>query len=312
MKYCVLGAGGCGASIAGYLERAGMDVTLIARGAHGAAIRERGLILHTTADGELCVPVQVAETDSYEERPDVVFVCVKSYSIPDVLPFLQRVTGTDTVVIPILNGYGVGERLQQELPGRLVTDSCIYIAAYRSAVGEITIGGAIFRIVYGVRDVAELTDQTARVLFETAKDLRESGIEVQISEEIRRDTLLKFSMVSPMAACGLYYNCHAEAMQRAGEERLLFEDLVREIEQLAAALGHPFLVDAVKTNRDILDGIAPDSAASVQREIWAGQNSEIETFLVTPIRLAREVGFTLPHYEMVAEKLKEQGLLSEV
>ena len=102
-----------------------MDVTLIARGAHGAAIRERGLILHTTADGELCVPVQVAETDSYEERPDVVFVCLKSYSIPDVLPFLQRVTGTDTVVIPILNGYGVGERLQQELPGRLVTDSCI-------------------------------------------------------------------------------------------------------------------------------------------------------------------------------------------
>lgn len=309
MKYCVLGAGGCGASIAGYLAKAGKDVTLIARGGHGAAIRKNGLMLHTSANGDLRIPVQVAETDSYDERPDVVFVCVKSYSIPDILPFLQRVTGTDTVVIPILNGYGVGERLQQELPGRLVTDSCIYIAAHRNAVGEITIGGAIFRIVYGVRDVAELTDQTARMLFEIARDLRESGIEVQISEEIRRDTLLKFSMVSPMAACGLYYDCHAEAMQRAGEERLLFEDLVREIEQLAAALGHPFLVDAVKTNRDILDGIAPDSAASVQRDIWAGHDSEIETFVAMPIQLAKNVGLKLPHYEMVAEKLQKQGLL---
>ena len=309
MKYCVLGAGGCGASIAGYLAKAGKDVTLIARGAHGAAIRKKGLILHQVTGDDLCIPVKVAETDSYEEHPDVVFVCVKAYSIPDVLLFLQRVTRKDTVVIPILNGYGVGERLQQELPGRLVTDSCIYIAAHRSDAGEITIGGAIFRIVYGVRDVAELTDQTARMLFQIAKDLQESGIEVQISEDIRRDTLLKFSMVSPMATCGLYYDCHAGAMQQAGEERLLFEDLVREIEQLAAALGHPFLVDAVKTNRDILGGLAPESAASVQRDIWEGHDSEIETIVAMPIQLAKNVGLTLPHYEMVAEKLQKQGLL---
>ena len=43
MKYAIIGAGGCGGSIGAFLAEAGQDVTLIARGAHLAAIREHGI-----------------------------------------------------------------------------------------------------------------------------------------------------------------------------------------------------------------------------------------------------------------------------
>ncbi|GAB3816077.1 ketopantoate reductase family protein [Micromonospora zhanjiangensis] len=51
MRYVIIGAGAVGGTIGALLDRAGHDVTLVARGAHLAAIRERGLTLDSP-DGE--------------------------------------------------------------------------------------------------------------------------------------------------------------------------------------------------------------------------------------------------------------------
>ena len=308
MKYCVIGAGGCGGSIAGFMACAGKDVALIARGEHLAAIQNRGLALETTAHGRLLAPVRAVAESEYREQPDVVFVCVKEYSLPDILPFLQRITGEETVVIPILNIYGTGERLQRQLPKALVTDGCIYIAAHKSAPGEITLSSDIFRVVYGARDPESVTPERGRRLLQTARDLRDARIEATVSDSIRRDTLQKYSLISPMAACGLYYDIPVGRMQEAGEPRALFEDLVREIERLAEALGKPFLIDAVKTNLDIIDGMKPDAAASVQRDVWNGGPSEMEGLVRTPLQMGEAAGIDMPRYRMVAEKL---GLTEE-
>lgn len=306
MRYCVLGAGGCGGSIAGFMAAGGKDVALIARGAHLKAIEEQGLTLETTSRGRFTVPVSVWDAEEYQEHPDVIFVCVKEYSLDQVIPFLRRVGEKGTVVIPILNIYGTGERLQKELPEMLVTDGCIYVAAHRSKPGEIIQSGDIFRIVFGVRDPEQVTDAAARILFQTAEDLRDSGILVTVSSDIKRDTLQKYSLISPMAACGLYYDARVGAMQRAGEIRLLFEDLVKEIDELATAMGHPLLENAVKTNLDIIDGMSPDAAASVQRDVWEGKPSEVRGLVVSPITMGEVVGLPMEKYRMVAKKL---GLL---
>ena len=52
MRYMIIGAGGTGGAIGAFLARAGFDVTLIARGEHLSAIREKGLLLHHP-DGDL-------------------------------------------------------------------------------------------------------------------------------------------------------------------------------------------------------------------------------------------------------------------
>lgn len=46
-KYLIVGTGGVGGSIAGFLALAGKDVTCIARGKHLEAIREKGLHLRS-------------------------------------------------------------------------------------------------------------------------------------------------------------------------------------------------------------------------------------------------------------------------
>ena len=216
MKYLVIGAGGTGGSIGAFMTEAGKDVTLIARGEHLRLMQERGLAMETTVKGNYTVhPIKAADMEHYEENPDVIFVCVKGYSLEDTIPFIRKVSKENTIVIPILNIYGTGSRLQKQLPELLVTDGCIYIAAEIKEPGTILQKGDIFRVVYGTREPEELRKE----LFEVAEDLKDSGIDAVLSDYIRRDALQKFAYVSPMAACGLYYHAAAEEMQRAGEAR---------------------------------------------------------------------------------------------
>ena len=82
MKYVVIGAGGTGGAIGGFLAKAGKDVTLIARGAHLSKMQEKGLAFETV-EGNFTVPVKACTMEEYQETPDVIFVCVKGYSLED-------------------------------------------------------------------------------------------------------------------------------------------------------------------------------------------------------------------------------------
>ena len=77
--------------------------------------------------------------------PDVIFVCVKRYSLDDAADSYKRTADPHTVVISILNIYGTGGKLQEMLPDLTVTDGCIYIASQIKEPGKILMSGKIFR-----------------------------------------------------------------------------------------------------------------------------------------------------------------------
>ncbi|MEA4923762.1 MAG: 2-dehydropantoate 2-reductase [Syntrophomonadaceae bacterium] len=301
MKYLVIGAGGTGGSIGAFMTEAGKDVTVIARGKHLEAIQNHGLKMETTCKGNYTVfPIKAWDMDHYHEQPDVIFNCVKGYSLPETIPFIKRIAHKDTIVIPILNIYGTGGRLQELLPELLVTDGCIYIVAEIKEPGTILQKSDIFRIVYGVRKPEEYRP----VLEQVAADLKDSGITGIVSDNIRRDALQKFSYISPMAACGVYYDISAGAAQQAGQVRDTFVALIREIKALAQAMDIHFTVDVVETNLKILDSLTPAASTSMQRDLKQNKESEIDGLIFEVVRLGREYGVPVPTYEMIAEHFR--------
>lgn len=145
MKYLVIGVGGTGGAIAAYLTKAGIDTTLIARGDNLSALRENGITL-SLDNNEYTNAVKAFDMNGFENAvksgaalsPDVIFVCVKGYSITDTIPFIKSVSKPETVVIPILNIYGTGRHMQKELPSLTVTDGCIYVSSSLVSPGKIT------------------------------------------------------------------------------------------------------------------------------------------------------------------------------
>lgn len=305
MKYVMFGAGGTGAILGSQLAMGGQDVTLIARGAHGKAIQEKGLVIDRAWAGATdVVPMKCMEADDYTDTPDVIFVCVKGYSLDDVIDFVAAAAGEKTVVIPILNVYGTGEKLQDALPDVNILDGCVYMYAEIKEPGVILQSAPILRLVFGPRD-GNIDDPRYEKI---AKQCRESGMEVNLSANIRRDALEKFAYVSPVGACGLYFNTNAQSMQREGEERDFLKGMMQEIVDLAVAMDIPFEQDVVAKNLYILDNLVPTSVTSMQRDIAAGHASEVDGLVYEVVRLGERYHVDVPYYRKVADEMESRGL----
>ena len=302
MKYAVIGAGGTGGAIGGFLAKAGKDVTLIARGNHLKKMQEKGLAFETV-EGNFTVPVKACTMEEYQETPDVIFVCVKGYSLEDTIPFIGRIAGNDTIVIPILNIYGTGGKMQERLPHINVTDGCIYIAAEIKEPGVILMSGKIFRVVYGLRKgtAEEICAKVMPVLKTVEKDLEEAAITPLLSDCIERDALQKFSFVSPMAALGAAYDIPAKEAQVPGEMQDTFIALIREVKALSDVMDASLPDNITEINLNILKGLAPHATTSMHRDIRAGKQSELDGLVYEVVRLGAKYGVPVPEYQKLAD-----------
>ena len=313
MKYAIIGAGGTGGILGFYMTKAGKDVTLIARGRHLAAMQEKGLAVEKMWDGTTeLIPVKAMGMELYDEQPDVVLVCVKGYSLEDTIPFIQRVAKPSTIVIPVLNIYGTGAKMQEQLPKLLVTDGCIYVSANIKEPGVLIQHGRILRVVYGVRNMStqkvnikRAQEEILDALKNIKKDFDDSGIDGVLSENIQRDALEKFSYVSPIGAAGLYYHATAADFQREGKQREAFKTMIREIAALAEAMGVPFERDMVEVNLKILSSLAPEATTSMQRDVMEGKDSEIDGLVYEVVRMGERYHVPVHMYAKVAKKLRE-------
>ena len=313
MKYAIIGAGGTGGILGFYMTKADRDVTLIARGRHLAAMQEKGLAVEKMWDGTTeIIPVKAMDMEHYDEQPDVVLVCVKGYSLEDTIPFIQRVAKPSTIVIPVLNIYGTGAKMQEQLPKLLVTDGCIYVSANIKEPGVLIQHGRILRVVYGVRNMStqkvnikRAHEEMLDALKNIKKDFDDSGIDGVLSENIQRDALEKFSYVSPIGAAGLYYHSTAADFQREGKQREAFKTMIREIAALAEVMGVPFERDMVEVNLKILSSLAPEATTSMQRDVMEGKDSEIDGLVYEVVRMGERYHVPVPMYAKVAEKLRE-------
>lgn len=67
-----------------------------------------------------------------------------------------------------------------------------------------------------------------------------------------------------------------------------------------------FEENIVKRNLAILDDLSESATTSLQRDIMAGNRSEIDGLIYEVVRLSDRYGVDLPIYKKIAEALKER------
>ncbi|MBQ1615276.1 MAG: 2-dehydropantoate 2-reductase [Selenomonas sp.] len=307
MKFCIFGAGGTGGTLAAYLAMAGNDVTIVARGAHLAAIQAQGLTLQTNHRGTVQVAgIKACTAENYDDVPDVLFVCVKYYNIEDAIAFAKAKMTPQTLIVPVLNVFGTGGVMQAQLPELTCLDGCIYVMSEIKEPGVIYQSDKMLRVIYGYRP------QQEQKLLETAqkleKVLNEADIKGHFSDNIIRDALQKFAFVSPAAAAGAYLAVTSEKFQQPGEARDLFSGLIKEVESLGGAMGVTFKQDLTEVGLKIMDALKAGSTMSMQRDIQKGRQSEFAGLVDRVVSLGHEYGVAVPLYEKISQWGKEQHL----
>ena len=133
--------------------------------------------------------------------------------------------------------------------------------------------GKIFRLVYGARRSTVVSRETWEAV---QRDLQESVIKADISDDIDRDTFVKWSFISAMAVTGAYYDVPMGEVQKPGKVRDTFIGLSQESAALGRKLGIEFKEDIVEYNLKVIDKLAPESTASLQKDMAKGHQSEVQ------------------------------------
>ena len=190
MKIAIYGAGGVGGYYGAVLAHAGHAVSLIARGAHLAAIRQNGLrVLSPRAD--LTVhPVAATDDPAVIGPVDAVIVAVKSPHLPAVRDGIGPLLGPGTLVVPLLNGVDAHEALLPAVGRERMGKGLTRIIAEISRPGEIRHMGLEPYVA-----MAEWDGRTSPRVEALVSALLEGGVEAEVPPDIDAALWFKFLMI---------------------------------------------------------------------------------------------------------------------
>lgn len=148
-RYIIYGAGAVGSVLGGMLKRAGIASVLVARPAHAAAIREKGLNLRTLTEAyQVEIPAVESVSELTPAPGDIVFLCVKGTQTEAAIADLATVFPTDTPVVCMQNGVRNEEVVAAKFPntyGALVLFNAVLPApgtAVLTLVDSVMVGNA--------------------------------------------------------------------------------------------------------------------------------------------------------------------------
>jgi len=298
MRIAILGAGSVGGYFGGELARASHRVTLLARGAHLAALRERGLEVRSP-EGSFTVRLEATDVPKELGEADLAIVAVKTYSLPEVIGTARLLAAAGATILPLLNGVEAASRLaaggvsRERILGGLANLSVARIGPgvveRRSPFRKITVG----ELGGGLSERAERIGSV----------FREAGADVTVSSDIEADLWRKLAFIASMAAaCGLARSS-VGPVREARYGRLLFSRAVGEAFSVARARGVAVADDDVSNTLAFIDSLGGGLRPSFLLDLEAGGPNELDDLCGAVSRLGREAGVETPIHDTATAAL---------
>jgi len=141
----ICGVGGVGGYFGGRLayyisnmDEKKYNIYFLARGLHLKKIVKHGLKLQMSDGNEIiCKPTLASEEIKNFPVPDICLICVKSYDLDDLILKIKKKLADGSIIIPLMNGIDIYERIRKNLEKCIVLPSCVYIGSHIEKPGLI-------------------------------------------------------------------------------------------------------------------------------------------------------------------------------
>ena len=324
MRIGIVGAGAVGGYLAARLAQEGHAVSLVARGAHLAAIREQGLTLDAP-DGRLTVRVAASDDPGDLGPQDLVVTSAKTPALPQLVAGIGPMLGEDTPVVTAMNGvfwwYGHNfqpggrapstarldpdGRLAAAIPAARALGMIVYSSNEVTAPGVVKNSSARNRYMVGAADPAGLDRAQA-----VARDLDGAGFTIEATADIRRAMWTKLVRNLSTAPIAVLTGATAAAIIDDPEVAVVSRRLFLEGAAVAAAHGFDGLVDDAEAV--FRKGAGAAQKPSMLQDLERGRPMEIDSMLRIVQDFAQDCGVATPTLDavvaLVVQRARTAGL----
>ena len=302
--YGVGGVGGfIGGKIARFLQKEHPKNTrlyFIARGEHLKEIQKKGLIVNMGDEkGLLCVPTDATDNISELPSPDICFLCVKSYDLDAVCAALNGQIKPETVIIPLLNGVDIYERVRKLLKNGIILPACIYVGTHIEKPGVVTQKGGEGKILVG-KDPKYPDFYPEEIL----QFLKEAAISFQWFGNVLPSIWEKYLFIAGFGLASAASGKTLGQIMEDAESRYLVTGIMEEIflisRQKHVALSEDIVAVSVAKAR----AFPPETKTSYQRDVeQKAKRNESDLFGATIMRMGKETGIPTPMTESIYKKI---------
>jgi 2-dehydropantoate 2-reductase len=321
MKVCIYGAGAIGGYVGVQLKRAGVDVSLVARGAHLEAMKANGLKL-LIEDEERVEHIPCSDNPAELGPQDYVIVALKAHSVPGVVDAMQPLLGNDTAIVTAVNGvpywyyYKHGDQLENRTlesidPGAkqwngLRPERAIGCIVYPAT--EVVAPGVI-KHVYGDKfplgePSGEITDRVTKL----SEAFAAGGLRAPVLPNIRDELWLKLwgnLCFNPISAL-----THATLDTIASDPgtRAIAKAMMLEAQEIAIQSGVNFRVSVERR----IDGAGAVGAhkTSMLQDLERSRAMEIDPLVTVVQEMGRLAGIPTPTIDTVLALVRQRAQIA--
>ncbi len=293
-QLAVLGAGGVGGFVAAALSAAGENVVVVAREETAGVIGAGGLTVRSVVLGDFTARPQV--TTSLCDDVDVLFVATKAVGLEAAL---ERVAAAPRLVVPLLNGIDHLALLRDRYGAARVPAAVIRIESDRPAPGEIVQTSPSCRI-----DLAAWNATPPAAVAAVAATLERAGIPARISSSGADVMWSKLARLCPLALTTSASDRPIGYVRADPRWRSALEGAIGETVHVANADGAS--LDPADTLAE-LESAHPELGSSMQRDIAAGREPELDAVAGAVLRAAARHGLRCPTIQWLADRVANRA-----
>jgi 2-dehydropantoate 2-reductase len=298
MKIMIMGTGGVGGYYGGLLAQHGNDVTFISRGAHLYAIRHEGLKVKSVQGDFTISPANATDDPANVGLVDLILFCVKTYNTDEAAEAIRPVVGPQTVVMSLQNGIDAAERIGKAVGIEHVLGGATWLSSAVEAPGVIKQVSQFRRIVFG-----ELGDGRSARIESIYEVLNNTGITVEVSENIQKVLWTKFVFIAAVSSIGSLTRLPMGDYRSVPEARALLTGIMQDVEAVARARGIALEDDVVAKSLEFIDNSGPHIKPSMQLDVETGHRTELESMVGVIGQKGRELGVPTPTADFVYASL---------
>jgi len=291
MKICIFGAGAIGGYMGAKLAQAGAEVSLVARGPHLAAIKDKGLTLAEADRDPVTVKINASENPADLGPQDYVIVTLKAHSVPAVVPKMQPLIGENTTIVSGVNGvpwwyfHKIGTDLEGTRLGSVDPDNSQWdgfgpdrvLGCVVYPAAEVSQPGTIKHIEGNRFSLGEPDGSKSERAVALSQALSAAGLKAPVRPRLRDEIWIKlwgnlsFNPISALTHATLDVLCTDIGTRAVAKGMML------EAQEIAEKLGVKFPIDVERR----IDGGAAVGAhrTSMLQDLDAGRPMEIDALI---------------------------------